>query len=346
MIQLVTEDQNATAVRIGLKKSRKDGGVCSEAHSQHQGILLLQVRRDLIFKLAMDVLGTPFCTGSRGGPAHLPHSLSCNGGAELIDTAKAKIVVGREVHALASVLRELQVIERAEQVSTRPLSNHNINSCIRGRGDGSCKAIHVELVHVLQIEICPSNTPLLSLHVPDTEFILQEESTRPDNVLTNKTKAEEAHISEVGMCFLKEGHLNLLMCCAGFLLLTLRCLRAAARTQKPQQGCHGMVEEGEACGNEAGDCLEHASETQRGGMVSRIPACKQRPQSTLWGEEPPQWLQESQPGAVREEVREEQVRGVRALHEVGRGSIGVASLGALLHQRQQKPHESNRRTAR
>ena len=68
MIQLVTQDQNATAVRIGLtleirapcglasflalmqirlpglKKSRKDGGVCSEAHSQHQGILLVSLQ--------------------------------------------------------------------------------------------------------------------------------------------------------------------------------------------------------------------------------------------------------------------------------------------------------------
>mmetsp|Transcript_26939 Transcript_26939/g.63244 ORF Transcript_26939/g.63244 Transcript_26939/m.63244 type:complete len:247 (-) Transcript_26939:234-974(-) len=246
----------------------------------------------------MDVLGPPFCTGSRGGPAHLPHSLSCNGSAELIDTTKTKVVVGGKVHALASVLRELQVIERAEQVSTRSFSNHNINSCIRGRGDGSCKAIHIELVHMLQIEIRPSNTPLLSLHVPDTHFILQEEGTRPHNVFPNETKAEEAHISEVGVSFLKEGHLNLLMCCAGFVLLTLGCLRAAAGTQKPEQGCHSMVEEGEGCGNEAGHCLEHARETQGGGMVSRIPAGKQRPQSTLWGEEPPQWFQESQAGAV------------------------------------------------
>ena len=112
----------------------------------------------------------------------------------LIHATEAQIIVAREVHAPLLPLRELQVVQGAEEVTARTLPQHHLHGGVRRRADRPGEAVHIELVpssknsfrgstarlqgvsaacpsdllraqHVLKVEIRPTHAPLLAMHL-------------------------------------------------------------------------------------------------------------------------------------------------------------------------------------
>mmetsp|Transcript_96644 Transcript_96644/g.278129 ORF Transcript_96644/g.278129 Transcript_96644/m.278129 type:complete len:292 (-) Transcript_96644:216-1091(-) len=207
MVQLVAEDQNAGASGLRLEQSRQNRRVRCEPHAQHQRILLLQVAGHLGLQIQVHLQGAPFA------PRHPPRPAVLHGrGARLrhtksVDTAKAEVVVGAEVHASSDLVGKAEIVQRAEEVATGAHALDDIKSGIRSVCDGPVEAVHVELVHVRLVKFNPAAVPPLAVYIAPCHAVAPQDRGGADDILPHHTHEEQARIAPIRMHLHGERHL-------------------------------------------------------------------------------------------------------------------------------------------